>query len=56
MTLGSQLCDVRNRHLLLRGGQRSTEHGGSDENTVFSDRRMSDLVAVKQRASAKSQT
>jgi hypothetical protein len=39
--------------LLLRGGQRRTEHGGSDENTVFGDRRMSGLIAFKQRASAK---
>jgi hypothetical protein len=40
-------------HRKLRGGQRSTEDGGSNENTVFGDRRMSGLIAFKQRAGKK---
>src|SRR5262249_44319459 len=35
--------------------QRSAEHGGSDENAVFGDRRMSGLIAFKQRASGRKQ-
>ena len=54
----TQLCDVRMGIIirLLRGGQRGTEHGGSDENAVFGDRRMSGLIAFKQRASAKTKS
>jgi len=48
-----RLCDVRNRHYYYAEANASQSTEGAMKNTVFGDRRMSGLIAFKQRAREK---